>query len=198
MSWRCCTWVEQRGRRLLRRLACADRFTPRAAARLCPPATTGVPGGVDHGRPAGPADPRLLHRLVGHLDASGPHRGRLAAGAPGGRGCGCGGACCAAPEALFSTDDSCASRPAARLPAESHVPSPPRLQIVSCWANLLGGLFPLLSAHYGYNPAVTSAPLMTTVVDGSVRRCWREWGPIEWVGAGVHSMRRCSGCGAPS
>lgn len=36
------------------------------------------------------------------------------------------------------------------------------LPIVSLWANLLGGLFPLLSAKYGYNPAVTSAPLMTT------------------------------------
>lgn len=41
------------------------------------------------------------------------------------------------------------------------------LPIVSCWANFLGGVFPLLSAHYGFNPAVTSAPLMTTVVDGS-------------------------------
>lgn len=37
-------------------------------------------------------------------------------------------------------------------------PRPP--QIVSCWANFLGGVFPLLSAHYGFNPAVTSAPLM--------------------------------------
>ena len=33
-------------------------------------------------------------------------------------------------------------------------------QIVSCWANFLGGLFPLISSHYGFNPAVTSAPLM--------------------------------------
>lgn len=41
------------------------------------------------------------------------------------------------------------------------------MQIVSLWANLLGGVFPLLSAHYGYNPAVTSAPLMTTVVDST-------------------------------
>jgi Mg/Co/Ni transporter MgtE len=41
------------------------------------------------------------------------------------------------------------------------------LPIVSCWANFLGGVFPLMSAHYGFNPAVTSAPLMTTVVDGS-------------------------------
>jgi Mg/Co/Ni transporter MgtE len=41
------------------------------------------------------------------------------------------------------------------------------LPIVSCWANLLGGLFPLLSARYGFNPAVTSAPLMTTVVDST-------------------------------
>jgi len=35
-------------------------------------------------------------------------------------------------------------------------------QIVSLWANLLGGVFPLLSARLGFNPAVTSAPLMTT------------------------------------
>lgn len=70
-----------------------------------------------------------------------------------------------------------------------HAPSPPRipplpsapprqvgltvaisLPIVSLWANFLGGVFPLMSAHYGYNPAVTSAPLMTTVVDSTVRR----------------------------
>ncbi len=38
--------------------------------------------------------------------------------------------------------------------------APRPLQIVSCWANFLGGVFPLLSAHYGFNPAVTSAPLM--------------------------------------
>ncbi|KAL4421453.1 hypothetical protein ABPG75_010744 [Micractinium tetrahymenae] len=41
------------------------------------------------------------------------------------------------------------------------------LPIVSCWANLLGGVVPLLSSHLGYNPAVTSAPLMTTVVDST-------------------------------
>ncbi|PSC68680.1 Magnesium transporter [Micractinium conductrix] len=41
------------------------------------------------------------------------------------------------------------------------------LPIVSCWANLLGGVFPLLSAKLGFNPAVTSAPLMTTVVDST-------------------------------
>jgi Mg/Co/Ni transporter MgtE len=41
------------------------------------------------------------------------------------------------------------------------------LQIVSCWANLLGGLFPLLSVQMGLNPAVTSAPLMTTCVDST-------------------------------
>lgn len=41
------------------------------------------------------------------------------------------------------------------------------LPIVSCWANLLGGVFPLLSVRFGFNPAVTSAPLMTTVVDST-------------------------------
>ena len=41
------------------------------------------------------------------------------------------------------------------------------LPLVSLWANLLGGLFPLLAVWMGYNPAVTSAPLMTTVVDSS-------------------------------
>ncbi|KAL6768900.1 MGTE1 [Auxenochlorella protothecoides x Auxenochlorella symbiontica] len=41
------------------------------------------------------------------------------------------------------------------------------LPLVSLWANVLGGVFPLLSARFGFNPAVTSAPLMTTVVDSS-------------------------------
>ncbi|GAB4822701.1 hypothetical protein N2152v2_009747 [Parachlorella kessleri] len=41
------------------------------------------------------------------------------------------------------------------------------LPVVSIWANILGGVFPLLSARFGFNPAVTSAPLMTTVVDSS-------------------------------
>ncbi|EFN54495.1 hypothetical protein CHLNCDRAFT_135185 [Chlorella variabilis] len=41
------------------------------------------------------------------------------------------------------------------------------LPVVSLWANLLGGVFPLLSSHLGFNPAVTSAPLMTTVVDST-------------------------------
>jgi Mg/Co/Ni transporter MgtE len=41
------------------------------------------------------------------------------------------------------------------------------LPLVSLWANLLGGLFPLMAVRLGYNPAVTSAPLMTTVVDSS-------------------------------
>ena len=41
------------------------------------------------------------------------------------------------------------------------------LPVVSVWANILGGVFPLMSAHFGYNPAVTSAPLMTTVVDAT-------------------------------
>mmetsp|Transcript_5108 Transcript_5108/g.6941 ORF Transcript_5108/g.6941 Transcript_5108/m.6941 type:complete len:198 (+) Transcript_5108:97-690(+) len=41
------------------------------------------------------------------------------------------------------------------------------LPVVSLWANLLGGVFPLVAVWFGYNPAVTSAPLMTTVVDSS-------------------------------
>lgn len=41
------------------------------------------------------------------------------------------------------------------------------LPIVSLWANLLGGLFPLLAVKLGFNPAVVSAPLMTTVVDST-------------------------------
>ena len=41
------------------------------------------------------------------------------------------------------------------------------LPVVSVWANILGGAFPLLSAYFGKNPAVTSAPLMTTVVDAT-------------------------------
>eukprot|EP00245_Coleochaete_scutata_P009187 TRINITY_DN2967_c0_g1_i1.p1 TRINITY_DN2967_c0_g1~~TRINITY_DN2967_c0_g1_i1.p1 ORF type:complete len:210 (-),score=28.49 TRINITY_DN2967_c0_g1_i1:516-1145(-) len=41
------------------------------------------------------------------------------------------------------------------------------LPVVSLWANALGGLFPLMAVKLGYNPAVTSAPLMTTVVDSS-------------------------------
>jgi Mg/Co/Ni transporter MgtE len=41
------------------------------------------------------------------------------------------------------------------------------LPVVSVWANFLGGVFPLLSAYLGKNPAVTSAPLMTTVVDAT-------------------------------
>lgn len=41
------------------------------------------------------------------------------------------------------------------------------LPLVSLWANILGGVLPLVSARFGFNPAVTSAPLMTTVVDSS-------------------------------
>lgn len=41
------------------------------------------------------------------------------------------------------------------------------LPVVSLWSNLLGGVFPLLATRLGANPAVTSAPLMTTVVDAS-------------------------------
>ncbi len=41
------------------------------------------------------------------------------------------------------------------------------LPVVSLWANVLGGILPLAAARLGLQPAVTSAPLMTTVVDSS-------------------------------
>jgi Mg/Co/Ni transporter MgtE len=41
------------------------------------------------------------------------------------------------------------------------------LPLVSLWANMLGGVLPLAATHLGYNPAVTTAPLMTTIVDSS-------------------------------
>ena len=41
------------------------------------------------------------------------------------------------------------------------------LPLVSLWSNLLGALLPLLSAAFGTNPAVTAAPLMTTIVDST-------------------------------
>uniref|UniRef100_A0A061S5Y0 Magnesium transporter n=2 Tax=Tetraselmis sp. GSL018 TaxID=582737 RepID=A0A061S5Y0_9CHLO len=41
------------------------------------------------------------------------------------------------------------------------------LPVVSLWANVLGAALPILSARLGYNPAVTSAPLMTTIVDST-------------------------------
>lgn len=41
------------------------------------------------------------------------------------------------------------------------------LPLVSLWANLLGAVLPLLAARLGYNPALTSAPLMTTIIDSS-------------------------------
>ena len=41
------------------------------------------------------------------------------------------------------------------------------LPLVSLWANLLGGALPLLAARLGSNPALTSAPLMTTIIDSS-------------------------------
>ena len=41
------------------------------------------------------------------------------------------------------------------------------LPLVSLWANLLGGVLPLLAARLGSNPALTSAPLMTTIIDSS-------------------------------
>mmetsp|Transcript_22020 Transcript_22020/g.61121 ORF Transcript_22020/g.61121 Transcript_22020/m.61121 type:complete len:196 (-) Transcript_22020:355-942(-) len=41
------------------------------------------------------------------------------------------------------------------------------LPVVSLWANILGGALPLLTARLGHNPAIISAPLMTTIVDSS-------------------------------
>ena len=51
------------------------------------------------------------------------------------------------------------------LPREVALTVAISLPVVSMWANILGGVFPLISTSLGYNPAVTSAPLMTTVVD---------------------------------
>lgn len=41
------------------------------------------------------------------------------------------------------------------------------LPLVSLWANFVGATLPLLAARLGSNPALTSAPLMTTVIDSS-------------------------------
>ena len=41
------------------------------------------------------------------------------------------------------------------------------LPLVSLWANLLGAALPLLAARLRRNPAVTSAPLMTTIIDST-------------------------------
>ena len=41
------------------------------------------------------------------------------------------------------------------------------LPLVSLWANFLGAALPLLAARLRRNPAVTSAPLMTTIIDSS-------------------------------
>lgn len=41
------------------------------------------------------------------------------------------------------------------------------LPLVSLWANLCGALLPLIAARLGSNPALTSAPLMTTIIDSS-------------------------------
>lgn len=41
----------------------------------------------------------------------------------------------------------------------------PPPQLVSLWANGLGAYFTLLADRYGFDPAVTSVPLVTTVVD---------------------------------
>ncbi len=41
------------------------------------------------------------------------------------------------------------------------------LPLVSLWANFLGAVLPLLAASLDANPALTSAPLMTTIIDSS-------------------------------
>ena len=41
------------------------------------------------------------------------------------------------------------------------------LPLVSVWANLIGAVLPLVAARLRYNPALTSAPLMTTIIDSS-------------------------------
>lgn len=41
------------------------------------------------------------------------------------------------------------------------------LPLVSLWANLIGAALPLIAARLGSNPALTSAPLMTTIIDSS-------------------------------
>eukprot|EP00898_Chlorokybus_atmophyticus_P004756 jgi/Chlat1/5281/Chrsp35S05239 len=41
------------------------------------------------------------------------------------------------------------------------------LPVVSFWANLLGGLIPLMCAHFGLDPTATSMPFIGTVMDVS-------------------------------
>ena len=41
------------------------------------------------------------------------------------------------------------------------------LPLVSLWANFLGAALPLIAARLQQNPALTSAPLMTTIIDSS-------------------------------
>ena len=41
------------------------------------------------------------------------------------------------------------------------------LKIISLWANMLGVALPLLAQRLRLNPAVTAAPLMTTIVDAT-------------------------------
>ena len=41
------------------------------------------------------------------------------------------------------------------------------LPIISLWANTLGVALPLLAQRLRLNPAVTAAPLMTTIVDAT-------------------------------
>lgn len=53
------------------------------------------------------------------------------------------------------------------LPKDVAITVAVSLPAVSVWANMLGGVFPLVAVYFGRNPAVVSAPLMTTVVDAT-------------------------------
>jgi Mg/Co/Ni transporter MgtE len=55
----------------------------------------------------------------------------------------------------------------ASLPREVALTVAVSLPIVSMWSNALGGGVPLAMAAAGFNPAVSSAPLVTTVIDAS-------------------------------
>lgn len=46
-------------------------------------------------------------------------------------------------------------------------PAARALQLVSLWANFLGALLTLLADRMKFDPAVTSVPFMTTIVDST-------------------------------
>lgn len=64
------------------------------------------------------------------------------------------------------------------------------LPLVSLWANLLGAVLPLIAASLHANPALTSAPLMTTIIDSSgLLICTHAANPRS-----VPGTRRCYPC----